>query len=150
MSIEQAFNFVAISPNITTSGLPTIEQLAGIQAEGYGVVINLLPDENEYAVEGERAALENQDLEYVYIPVDYAMPNKDDFQRFTETMDALGERKVHIHCAANYRVSVFYGLYALRTGVWSRERMDEHIRSLFNPEDYPPWPEFIEQLASGE
>ncbi len=147
MSIEQAFNFVAISPQLTTSGLPTIEQLAGVEAEGYQVVINLLPDENEYAVEGERETLEAQNLDYVYIPVDYALPNIDDYRLFEKTMDGLNGRRTHIHCAANYRVAVFYGLYAHRSGLWSKERMNEHIRSLFNTEDYPPWPEFIENTA---
>lgn len=146
MSIDQAYNFVAMSSTVTTSGLPTIEQLAGIESEGYEVVINLLPDNNEYAVEGERATLEAQNLEYIYIPVDYAAPTNDDYLAFAKTIDTLGDRKTHIHCAANYRVSVFYGLYLQRTGVWSKARMDEHIRSLFNPADYPPWLEFINAI----
>lgn len=148
MSIKEAFNFVAIKPQLTTSGLPTIEQLRGLEAEGYDALINLLPDENEYAVEGESDALAEQSVEYIYIPVDYAVPDANDFAEFKSAMDRLGDKKVHIHCAANYRVSGFYGIYAYQKGEWTRSQAIEHINSLFNPEDYPPWPEFIEQAMS--
>lgn len=149
MSIQESFNFVAIKPQLTTSGLPTIEQLQGLEAEGYQALINLLPDDNEYAVEGEREALNAQALEYIYIPVDYSEPRSADFEQFVAAMDRLEGKKVHVHCAANYRVSVFYGMYACLNGQWSKAQMTEHIHSLFNPDDYPPWPDFIEQTVSG-
>ena len=148
MSIQQAFNYVGISETISTSGLPTIDQLSGLAAEGYGIVINLLPDDSEYAVAGERQAVELQGLDYVYIPVDYSEPKLADFEVFEATMASLGERKAYIHCAANYRVSVFYGVFACRAGLWTKEKMYEHIFSLFKPDEYPPWPEFIEQMVS--
>lgn len=148
MSIQNAYNFVAINEQVTTSGLPTLEQLQGLQTEAYSALINLLPDDNEYAVAGEREALAAQDLEYIYIPVDYLEPKVSDFAEFTQAMERLAGARMHIHCAANYRVSVFYGLYAYLKGWWTRQQMDQHIHSLFRPEDYPPWPQFIDQVLS--
>ncbi|MFK7733117.1 MAG: protein tyrosine phosphatase family protein [Pseudomonadales bacterium] len=148
MNITGAFNFVEISPMLTTSGLPTIEQIQGLSEHGYEAVINLLPDDSEYAVVGETAAINEQGLAYHYIPVDYANPQYTDFVEFVAAMDAHAGQRLHVHCAANYRVSVFYALYAHLKGEWDAERMQKHMHSLMNPADYPPWPEFIEDVLS--
>ena len=55
---------------------------------------------------------------YIHIPVDFAAPSRADLDAFADAMDANEGRTVHVHCAANYRVSAFYGLYAQRKG-WS-------------------------------
>ncbi len=148
MGISGAFNFVEIKTGLTTSGLPTIEQLEGLSEEAYQVVINLLPDDSEYAVHGEAAAVASQGLAYHYIPVDYANPRYQDFTEFVSVMDAHEGERVHVHCAANYRVSVFYALYAHLKGIWDAAQMQKHMHSLMNPADYPPWPEFIEEVLS--
>lgn len=148
MSIDAAFNFVEIKPGLTTSGLPNIEQIKGLSQENYQAVINLLPDDSEYAVQGEAAAIDEQGLVYHYIPVDYAHPQYKDFEAFVTAMDACAGQRLHVHCAANYRVSVFYALYAHLKGQWSADRMQEHMHSLMNPADYPPWPDFITEVLS--
>lgn len=146
MNITGAFNYVEITPSLTTSGLPTIEQIQGLSQHGYQAVINLLPDDSEYAVAGEAAAIDEQGLAYHYIPVDYDNPKYSDFVAFVTAMDAHADQRLHVHCAANYRVSVFYALYAHLKGLWDREQMQTHMHSLMNPADYPPWPEFIEDV----
>lgn len=148
MSITDAFNFVEISPSLTTSGLPSLEQIQGLSDQGYQAVINLLPDDSEYAVEGEAAAIDQQGLAYHYIPVDYANPLYTDFAEFVRAMDAHADQRLHVHCAANYRVSVFYALYAHLKGEWNAEQMQKHMHSLMKPADYPPWPEFIEEVLN--
>ncbi len=148
MDISGAFNFVKIDSDLTTSGLPTIEQIKGLSAQGYQAVINLLPNDAEYAVEGEAAAISAQGLAYHYIPVDYSNPQYSDFVEFVAAMDAHAGQCLHVHCAANYRVSVFYALYAHLKGEWDSERMRAHMHALMNPADYPPWPEFIEDVLN--
>ncbi len=145
MSIQNAYNFVAVSANISTSGLPSAEQLAGLRSEGFAAVINLLPENDQYAVAGERDIVERQGLEYVQIEVDFLAPSQADFDAFSSAMQRLHGQRLYVHCAANYRVSVFYGMYAFLRGDWSRANMMRHIHSLFNPDDHPPWAEFIEQ-----
>jgi len=136
-------NFRRVSATVTTSGRVAAATLRGLRAEGYDVVVNLLPDTSEHAVVDEATIVRAQGIEYVHVPVDFAAPTHDDFVAFAAAMDAHLEDIVHVHCAANYRVSAFYGLYAMRSGSWSREQADAHLRDLWDPGDHPVWESFI-------
>jgi uncharacterized protein (TIGR01244 family) len=143
MSIGDSVNFRFIRPGLTTSGLVSAAQLRELHAQGYEAVINLLPDSHPDAVSDEARIVRDQGLDYVHIPVDFEAPTHADLQAFGDAMDACNNRTVHVHCAANYRVSAFYGLYALRRGLCTRAEADELMRDLWNPADHPPWLEFI-------
>jgi protein tyrosine phosphatase (PTP) superfamily phosphohydrolase (DUF442 family) len=112
-------------------------------AEGYDVVIDLLPGDSSYAVANEGAIVQSQGVGYVHIPVDFAAPTHADLDSFTTAMDENAGKAIHVHCAANYRVSAFYSLYALAKGWWSAKEADAHIRDVWNPEEYPAWERFI-------
>lgn len=146
MSVEQAFNFVAISDAHWTSGLPTAEQLGTLATQGRTAVINLLPDETEYAVPSEQDIVERQGLEYIYIPVDYSSPNNHDLIAFVTAMERLKGESIYIHCAANYRVSAFYAMYAHHRLGWSREQAEQHIASLFDLAQYPVWQAYVGEV----
>ena len=143
MGIEASYNFRRVSHEVTTSGLVPVDALAGLGDDGYQLLVNLLPDSSEHAVEGEERLIRDQGVGYEYIPVDFSAPTHDDFEAFAAVMDANEGKTIHVHCAANYRVSVFYGLYALRKGIWSAEDVDRHIESLWDPASDPPWRDFI-------
>jgi len=143
MMIDDTFNFRRISERMTTSGLLNAEQLAMLGSEGYQAVINLLPDGYDYAVHEEPAILRDQGLDYVYIPVDFDAPTHEDFVAFSDAMDARADDKVHVHCAANYRVSAFYGLYAQSRGLCTAAAADALMDGLWNSADYPAWTAFI-------
>lgn len=139
MAINNSYNFRAISDLLTTSGVVGGNRLKGLAAEGYGLVINLLPDDNQYAVAGEQEIIESQGVEYIYIPVDFECPTKGDFQQFVTAMTAAKQYKTHVHCAANWRVSGFWGVYAEQQGIWSRSQADEFIAGLWQPDHFPAW-----------
>jgi uncharacterized protein (TIGR01244 family) len=145
MSIEDAYNFRRIHDGLTTSGRVTVEQLRDLQRDGYNTVINLLPDAHAHAVPGESRIVEELGLDYVYIPVDFDAPTRSDLDLFVEAMDAHAGQKVHVHCAANYRVSAFYALYRLRQGSCSDAQADELIHGLWNPSEHPAWKAFMTQ-----
>jgi hypothetical protein len=48
-----------------------------------------------------------------------------------------------VHCAANYRVSAFYSLYALRKGLCTEADADQLVRDVWDPSTYPAWHAFI-------
>jgi hypothetical protein len=61
----------------------------------------------------------------------------------------VGGRKLLIHSAANCRVSAFYSEYARETGLWSVQEADKFVKSIWNPDDYPGWPEFFHEVNDG-
>jgi uncharacterized protein (TIGR01244 family) len=148
MSIEESYNFRRIDDRLTTSGVVSAEQLEQLGAEGYDCVINLLPGDSEYAVAGERELVEGLGLDYVHIPVDFAAPTQDDFDAFVSAMDAHADAKVHVHCAANYRVSAFYSRYARSRGLSTAAEAEALVRGLWNPDEHPPWPAFVDAKPS--
>ena len=143
MSIEDAYNFRRIDDRVTTSGFVTAGQLRALRAEGYGAVVNLLPDGHDRSVPDEDRIVTESGLDYVHIPVDFAAPTSADLDTFTDAMDAHAGQQVHVHCAANYRVSAFYALYAQRKGWCSESDADQLVRDVWNPDEHPVWREFI-------
>jgi hypothetical protein len=56
-------------------------------------------------------------------------------------MDAHKDETVLVHCAANYRVTAFIGLYrVLRLG-WAADKAFEPMRSVWEPDEV--WKAFI-------
>jgi uncharacterized protein (TIGR01244 family) len=143
MTIDDTFNFRRVSERVTTSGLVNAAQLATLGSEGYQAVINLLPDSYEHAVHEEPEIVRDQGLDYVYIPVDFDAPTHDNFVAFSDAMRAHADDTVHVHCAANYRVSAFYGLYAQSQGLCTAAEADALVQDLWDPAGYPAWTEFI-------
>ena len=81
MDIEASYNFRRMSERLTTSGIVPPDGLKALQAQGYEVVINLLPDTGRDAIPNERDIVESQGIEYIYIPVDFKQPTSSDFGR---------------------------------------------------------------------
>ena len=143
MSIEDAYNFRRIDDRVTTSGLVSVDQLGDLGREGYGAVVNLLPDSYEHAVADEGRIVQEQGLDYVYIPVDFDAPTPRTSTRSSRRWSARSEQRVHVHSAANWRVSAFYSLYALRTGRCSEAEADQLVRDVWDPADFPAWTTFM-------
>ena len=143
MSVSGAYNFRRVDDRLSTAGRLNEDQLGLLANEGYEAVINLLPDESDYACPGEASIVQAQGLAYAYIPVDFSSPSEQEYRAFEERMQALSGRKVLVHCAANYRVSAFYAIYAHAHLGWSEAEARDFIGSIWNPGDYPPWDAFV-------
>jgi protein tyrosine phosphatase (PTP) superfamily phosphohydrolase (DUF442 family) len=146
MSVDEAYNFRKVSDQLSTAGVVNEEQLSELGAEGYSAVINLLPADSQYAIADEPQIVTGQGLDYTYIPVDFAAPKEADFEQFAEAMRAAGERKLMVHCAANYRVSAFYAIYAVRHLEWSVQQANEFIADTWNLAEYPVWDAFVTEM----
>ena len=81
-------------------------------------------------------------LDYHHIPVDFGAPQLDDLKKFFDVMDAAREKKVFVHCAANYRVSGFIALYGQARLGWSTDQADTHIKRVWDLNE--TWKTFIE------
>jgi len=105
------YNWRRLDGRITTSGQPTAAQLGEIAALGVRHVINLAPHSHAKALPDEAGSVGRLGMGYSYIPVDFTAPTEADFAAFCEAMAALGDARVHVHCAANFRVSAFMFRY---------------------------------------
>ena len=83
---------------------------------------------------------------YHHIPVDWDNPTASDFSAFEAVMQALPAGKTFIHCAANFRVTAFYSLYAQKHLGWSKAQADEFRSSVWQGSDYPIWEVFIDSM----
>lgn len=147
--MQEAFNFRQINPQLTTSGFVTADLVSELKDRGYGAVINLLPDHNDRALHGEGNLVLAQGLRYVHIPVDFDNPTDADLEAFFAAMDECADVKTHAHCAANWRVSAFVGLYLVSRGTWTVAEADELIAGLWTPDRFPAWAAFISAHRAG-
>lgn len=110
--LSEIKNFYYLTDLIATSGQPTESQLAEIRDAGYEVVINLaLHDNPEYSLPDEKGTVEKLGMRYIHIPVKFDHPTKQNLEDFFQAMRENENSKVLVHCAMNYRVSAFMGLY---------------------------------------
>ena len=143
MSIEASFNYRRIDERLTTSGVVGVDDLNDLRDEGYEAVINLMPDAEGPGGVDEARIVRDQGIDYVYIPVDFNAPTRADLAAFADAMDAHANRKVHVHCAANYRVSAFYSLYAQERGLCTEDEAERLVRDVWDPAEFPAWHEFV-------
>ena len=135
------FMWRRLDDRITTSGQPTEEGLAAIQALGVRHIINLGLHTHEKALPDEAASVAALGMAYVHIPVDFENPTQQDFDRFCATMDRLEGERVHVHCIVNARVSAFF--YRYRRDVLGMDEAEarQAMESVWRPGGV--WGDFI-------
>ena len=137
------YNFRAVSDKLACSGQPRGGQLASIEADGYQVVINLGLADAKYALANEAASVERLGLTYHHIPVLFDSPQLEDLKAFIGRMNEHAEKKILVHCAANYRASAFTGLYLLSAGKIDADDMTSFIEDVWQPDAV--WQQFLDE-----
>lgn len=152
MSTDSIINFVQIDERIATGGQPTTAQLQAAQQEGYQAIINLAPGNAENALPDEAGTVQSLGMSYHHIPVEWSAPTREQFFEFTSVMKELMDKKMLIHCAANYRVTAFFALYAMQHEGWSLAQADELIARIWESRpDYrmdETWKSFLRDIQS--
>ena len=105
------FAWRRLSDTLTTSGQPSEEGLAIIRALGVEHIVNLGLHTHEKALPDEAVTVAELDMTYTHIPVEFDAPTEEDFTRFRQVMDKMGDTPVHVHCIVNARVSAFLYRY---------------------------------------
>ena len=140
--MQGVYNFIQVQPELATSGVVAKESFAALRADGYDVVINLLPGDSQYAVVDEAEVVAASGMDYVHIPVDFSAPAAADYDHFVAAMEAAQGQKIWVHCAANWRVSSFVALYAERAFGWTLSAADELVEKAWGEPD-EVWRRFI-------
>ena len=143
--ISDIFNFLSITESLSTSGQPTEAQLTELGKEGYDVILNLAPhDEPRYSLPDETSYVKSLGMQYIHIPVQFENPLKSDLVTYFKAMESNKDKRVHVHCSANMRVTVFLGLYFLIRDGKSKEEAFEPMWQIWKPDSV--WSSFIDSM----
>jgi protein tyrosine phosphatase (PTP) superfamily phosphohydrolase (DUF442 family) len=143
--LEDIYNFLALSENLFTGGMPNPEQLQDAAQRGVDLVINLAPNEVSNALPGETELVTSPGMQYINIPVIWNTPTKDGLDRFMDVMDQNGDKRLLVHCQANFRATAFVALYRILRQGWNADTAMEGMHKIWDTEDYPIWKMFIEE-----
>ena len=110
--ITDIYKYQPVDNKLSTSGQPTEGQLRSVARQGFQVVINLgLHNDPRYSLPDESGLVQSLGMKYVHIPVAFDAPREADLLTFFDAMENHCKEKIFLHCAANMRVSAFWGLY---------------------------------------
>jgi protein tyrosine phosphatase (PTP) superfamily phosphohydrolase (DUF442 family) len=84
-------------------------------------------------------------MQYIHIPVIWTTPTKDGLDRFMAVMDENKDKKILVHCQANFRATAFVALYRILRQGWDQQDAIEDMHKIWDAEDYPIWKMFIEE-----
>ena len=139
--LTELYQYRRISPDIATSGQPTVAQFHCVAAQSIQVVINLGLTDTDYALPDERGLVESLGMVYEHIPVQWQNPTGDDFKGFIGCMRRYQGQQQLVHCSANKRVSCFIALYHVFEDQWTSEQALEDLKVLWYPNEV--WQHFM-------
>ena len=148
MSTDEIYNALRVDETLLTGGQPTEDQLKAASAEGFVAVINLAPTSSRNALPDEAGVVRSLQMDYFYIPVAWDNPKSSDFETFEQIMSQLPVGKTLIHCAANFRVTAFYSLYAQKHLGWSEAQANDFRSKIWQDNDDPVWEAFIATIKA--
>ena len=144
----KSYNYVQATADVATSGVVSAEEFQRIAQAGYRAVINLLPEQSQYALQGEAEIVTSLGMTYVHIPVVFESPTVENFDEFRVAMNAHSGTPVWVHCAANMRVSAFVALYGQLELGWSPDQAKNLIEQIWEPT--APWISLSEDILARE
>ena len=109
-------------------------------------MINLAPINPRYSLPDEEVLITSLGMTYHHLPIDWAQPTESAFEAFEKLLGTLRTSKTLIHCAANFRVTAFYALYAMKNLGWNEARAEKFRNSVWAGSDYPIWEAFIADM----
>lgn len=140
-----AVNTVQIFDGLWTSGQLSEKDIQQLPGLGFDTVINLALPTSTNALENEATLVTNLHMNYFQIPVEWELPEVEQFLLFAKIMQALEGRKIWLHCAMNMRVSVFVYLYRKFILHESDELACAQMDKIWTPNEI--WQEFIVEVS---
>jgi len=140
------YNFLQLSDSLFTGGMPKADQLTDAAKQGVKVVINLAPHDVPHALPDEAELVDSLGMQYINIPVNWNTPTKEGLDKFMDAMDEHKDRKILVHCEANFRASAFVSMYRILREGWKPDEALEVMHKIWDEDAYPVWKMFIEDM----
>ena len=141
--MNDIYNYKFFHEKLSSSGMPTTEQMDSVAKAGVQLVINLAPHDVRNAIPNETDLVESLGMQYLNIPVNWSTPTKDGLNIFMDAMDANQDKKIHVHCEANFRASAFIAMYRVLRLDWKKDEALEVMHTIWDEDAYPVWKMFI-------
>ena len=135
-----AMNFHRIDDRLATGGHLTDGGLQALKEQGVEVVIDL----RDEPPEGQQQRLAEAGIEWINVPVVWASPREEDFEKFKAAMDANREGSVLVQCQANYRASAMTYLYRVLVEGVPEAEARKAMNVIWEPSG--AWREYIDGL----
>jgi uncharacterized protein (TIGR01244 family) len=148
VSTQDIYNYRRMNDQLITGGQPNEEQIKSAADEGVTTVINLATINPQASLPDEEALVRSLGMTYYHIPVDWGNPQESDWDTFEKIFKQVSGEKTLVHCAANFRVTAFYSLYAMKHLGWSEAQADEFRASIWKGSDHPVWETFIATMKT--
>ena len=142
--MRDIYNYLFYHEKLSSSGIPTADQMRRVAEAGVELVINLAPHDVPNAIPNEAELVESLGMQYVNIPVNWNTPTRKGLNVFMDALDANKDRKVHVHCEANFRASAFIAIYRILRLGWEPEKAFEVMHTVWDEDAYPVWRMFLE------
>ncbi len=136
-------NFNKVSESLSCSGQPSESQLQKIADENFSVIINLGLNDQDYSLPNEKFSVEKLNIKYFHLPILFDNPTIQDLTLFFEKMKENENEKILVHCAANYRASVFVALHLFTVKKIQENEIENFITEVWMPDH--KWQAFIDE-----
>jgi protein tyrosine phosphatase (PTP) superfamily phosphohydrolase (DUF442 family) len=143
-----AVNTFQVFDWLWTSGQISEKDISQLQLDGFTTIINLALPSSTNALKGEAELVANLHMNYFNIPVEWELPEVEQFELCARLLSDLHERghKVWLHCALNNRVSVFVYLYRKLILGQAEEEAIHPMQEIWTP--IPLWREFMDEVVA--
>jgi len=124
-------NYHVISERLGTGGALYAGGVSWLAANGYQMIVDLRDRFDEI----EANAVLAQGATYVHVPVSWHAPSAAELETFLLVMAANPEKKILVHCSANYRASAMTYLYRVLELDADPEDAMADVRAVWEPNE---------------
>lgn len=142
--MNDIYNYLFCDNQLSSSGMPTAEQMKSVAEAGVDLVINLAPHEAPNAIPDEPELVKSLGMDYINIPVNWNTPTQDGLNLFMDAMHRNRDKSILVHCEANFRASAFITMYRILRLSWDPEDAFEVMHTIWDEDAFPVWKMFIE------
>ena len=99
--LEEIGSYRRISDQLHTAAQPTVEQFKMLKQQGIEIIINLARADSPKAIANEAQVVQENEMHYLNIPVDFEKPDIADLKLFFNAMEQHSDKITMVHCACN-------------------------------------------------